>query len=247
MQGPQNKPMIWRSQEGYSVLSITYETIRRDALDCHTPRQFKRLLIQLREIVPYRQLVCGGGNFTTLTVARVIDIDHSKRFLGWYFAHGMLRKDPLFQECIRSQEAQRRSVIMSRPGACSNSELAKKLEDFQLCYEIAGATVKGNLYVYFSLAMNNEREEHTYLRQFSTLLHPLCLALLDSYRHPQLTPREKTVLMSRVHGNAPKRIASDLGISPRTVKMHLEAIKKKLYAEDLVNAVWIAAQIGAVG
>lgn len=229
------------------MLSITDETIRRNAIKCHTPRQFKRLLIQLRDIVPYRQLVCGGGNLTTLTVTRVIDIDHSKSFLGWYFAHGMLRKDPLFQECIRRQQAERRSVIMSRPDARSNSELAKKLEKFQLWYEIAGATVRGNLYMYFSLTMNNEREERTYLGQFSTLLLPLCLALTDSYRHPQLTPRERTVLMSRAYGNAPKQIASDLGISPRTVKMHLEAIKKKLYAEDLVNAVWIAAQIGAVG
>ena len=177
----------------------------------------------------------------------MIDIDHSRKFLGWYFAHGMLWQDPLFLECIKSQEAQRHSAIMRRPGACSNSELAKQLEQFQLCYGIAGATVKGDRYVYFSLAMNDEREERTCLGQFSTLLHPLCLALINSYRYPQLTPREKTVLMSRVHGNSPKQIASDLGISPRTVKMHLETIRKKLYADDLVSAVWIAAQVGAVG
>jgi DNA-binding NarL/FixJ family response regulator len=53
--------------------------------------------------------------------------------------------------------------------------------------------------------------------------------------------------MWRAYGRPVKQIADALGISPRTVKMHLEEIRRKLYAEDLVNAVWIAGQMGLIG
>ncbi len=45
-------------------------------------------------------------------------------------------------------------------------------------------------------------------------------------------------------GELIKQIAAAQGISDRTVRMHLQRIKKKLYTDDLVNAVVIAVQSG---
>ena len=45
-------------------------------------------------------------------------------------------------------------------------------------------------------------------------------------------------------GELLKQIAAAQGISERTVRMHLQRIKKKLYTDDLVNAVVIAVRSG---
>jgi predicted transcriptional regulator len=45
-------------------------------------------------------------------------------------------------------------------------------------------------------------------------------------------------------GELIKQIAAAQGISDRTVRMHLQRIKKKLYTDDLVNAVVIAVKSG---
>jgi DNA-binding CsgD family transcriptional regulator len=55
------------------------------------------------------------------------------------------------------------------------------------------------------------------------------------------------ILLMRAQGTPSRQIAQELGISERTVKMHLEEIRKKLYADDVVSAVWIAGQIGLIG
>jgi DNA-binding NarL/FixJ family response regulator len=44
-----------------------------------------------------------------------------------------------------------------------------------------------------------------------------------------------------------KQIAVAEGITDRTVRMHLQRIKKKLYADDLINAVVIADKMGMIG
>jgi len=45
-------------------------------------------------------------------------------------------------------------------------------------------------------------------------------------------------------GEKINRIATGEGIAIRTVRMHLGRIKKKLYTDDLVNAVMIASKSG---
>lgn len=63
-------------------------------------------------------------------------------------------------------------------------------------------------------------------------------ALIDS-----LTPRELQVLRGIVDGLANKQVASDLGISPRTVETHRVHIMQKLQADSLAHLVriWLGA------
>jgi DNA-binding NarL/FixJ family response regulator len=66
---------------------------------------------------------------------------------------------------------------------------------------------------------------------------------------PQTTPlskREREILQKVADGATTRQVASDLGISPHTVKTHLERIFEKLGANDRAQAVAIAIRTGIV-
>jgi len=58
----------------------------------------------------------------------------------------------------------------------------------------------------------------------------------------KLTPREKMVLQAVAGGDASKVIASNLGISPRTVENHRRNIYSKLGIHSVAQAVRVALQ-----
>jgi DNA-binding NarL/FixJ family response regulator len=61
-----------------------------------------------------------------------------------------------------------------------------------------------------------------------------------------LSKREREILQKIANGATTKEVASDLGISPHTVKTHLERIFEKLGANDRAQAVAIAIRTGLV-
>jgi two-component system, NarL family, nitrate/nitrite response regulator NarL len=63
---------------------------------------------------------------------------------------------------------------------------------------------------------------------------------------PKLSNRELEVLRSMVLGNSNKEIAKELGLSPDTIKDHLENVYRKLEAQDRVTASQRARDLGFV-
>jgi DNA-binding NarL/FixJ family response regulator len=61
-----------------------------------------------------------------------------------------------------------------------------------------------------------------------------------------LSRRESEILQKVAYGASTKEVAHDLGISPHTVKTHLERIFEKLGANDRAQAVAIALRKGLV-
>jgi DNA-binding NarL/FixJ family response regulator len=61
-----------------------------------------------------------------------------------------------------------------------------------------------------------------------------------------LSKREREILQKVADGSTTKQVASELGISPHTVKTHLERIFEKLGANDRAQAVAIAIRTGIV-
>jgi DNA-binding NarL/FixJ family response regulator len=61
-----------------------------------------------------------------------------------------------------------------------------------------------------------------------------------------LSPRESEILQRVAYGASTKEVARALGISPHTVKTHLERIFEKLGANDRAQAVAIAFRLGLV-
>ncbi len=61
--------------------------------------------------------------------------------------------------------------------------------------------------------------------------------------HPEsLTPRELTVLRALANGHATRTIADDLGLSQGTVRVHVEAIRRKFHVSSRLEAVTSAIQ-----
>lgn len=63
---------------------------------------------------------------------------------------------------------------------------------------------------------------------------------------PELTPREAQALAALARGLSNKAIASELGISPDTVKDYLENVYRKLDVRDRVSALRRAVELGLV-
>ena len=61
-----------------------------------------------------------------------------------------------------------------------------------------------------------------------------------------LSKREREILQKVADGATTRQVANDLGISPHTVKTHLERIFEKLGANDRAQAVAIAIRTGIV-
>jgi DNA-binding NarL/FixJ family response regulator len=80
-----------------------------------------------------------------------------------------------------------------------------------------------------------------------TYLAPAAAArLAEGVTHVQLTPRELTTLRLMADGKSNKEIASELGISERTVKTHLGHLFEKLAVTSRTEAVKIATRRGLV-
>jgi DNA-binding NarL/FixJ family response regulator len=68
----------------------------------------------------------------------------------------------------------------------------------------------------------------------------------DEARTTPLSKREREILQRVADGATTRQVATDLGISPHTVKTHLERIFEKLGANDRAQAVAIAIRNGIV-
>ena len=69
---------------------------------------------------------------------------------------------------------------------------------------------------------------------------------VDHRADTPLSRRESQILQKVAYGATTKEVAHDLGISPHTVKTHLERIFEKLGANDRAQAVAIALRKGLV-
>ncbi|MFH2065528.1 MAG: response regulator transcription factor [Pseudomonadota bacterium] len=75
---------------------------------------------------------------------------------------------------------------------------------------------------------------------------PIREAKVSSDDYNSLTPREQEVMRMLAEGSSPKRIASLLYISPKTVENHRANIMKKLNLKGTMELVRYAARIGLI-
>ena len=225
-----------------------------DAIDllarkCRTPKQFQRLLLSVHSLIPYRSLLCAWGYPRAYRLCNLLSVGYPKPFLRWYFTTGMFRRDPCFAEWLRTREPFVWSDVARRFSKQIDPEFMSKVREYHLQYTLCGGTIEAmdhEMGCYIALVMDSEAECRRHLKYFSDLVPSLTHAFERSYPRGRLTKRESIVLEQRAKGHQVKAIAALLGITPRTVKMHIQAIKKKLYTDDLVNAVVIALKLGLI-
>ena len=207
---------------------------------CHTPKQFRALLDQLQTVLPYRGVLCGWGHISTSTLAFVFNDRYPTKFSRWYLTRGMLWKDPAFLDWLRT--GQPRIWI-----DYASAEILEQAVMSHVQYSICGGLAREDTWVGFAANMVSEENARKHLEPFQSIVRPLSEALMQAYPRPLLSSRETSVLERRSLGEVIKQIAVAEGITDRTVRMHLQRIKKKLYADDLINAVVIADKMGMIG
>jgi DNA-binding CsgD family transcriptional regulator len=162
----------------------------------------------------------------------------------WFLGRGLLGKSPVFKEWLRTNKNQVWLDVARRLREEFDPELLAQLEKRNLQYSLAGGVLTQDLWVFFAINMESEESCRAHVNRFDAIVPLLARALRQACPRPLLTERERDILERRAMGEIIKQIASAQGISERTVRMHLQRIKKKLYTDDLVNAVVIAVRSG---
>lgn len=72
------------------------------------------------------------------------------------------------------------------------------------------------------------------------------IILIKPVSGTRLSPRERQILELLAHGCRATEVASELGLSPETVRTHVRNAMRKLEATTRVQAVAIAVENGAV-
>ncbi len=134
---------------------------------------------------------------------------------------------------IRAREPQARVIVLTTYD--TDDEIARALK--------AGAKA----YVLKDIAADDLISCIREVLAGKTYLAPAAAAkLAEGVTHVQLTPRELATLRSLADGKANKEIASELGISERTVKTHLGHLFEKLGVTSRTEAIKVATRRGLV-
>ena len=218
--------------------------------ECRTPRQFSNLMRKLQSCIPFQYMLCcsKNANAGSYTVAHAADLDFPEKFQQWCLKSDKINKDPLFHECLRTQQCQIWTDIFRRRPHLFDREYVKKVKEFHLEHTMAGTVtdVPNELAGYFCLTMGSEKACRDYIKVFADLLPSLWKALKNAYwrrpsfRPPLLTEKQKHILQLAAEGCSHRNIARPMGITGRTVRQHLAIIRKKLHAKNQVHAVALA-------
>ncbi len=211
---------------------------------CRSPKQLRALLDRVQTFLPYQSLVCGWGYRSHPTIGVIFNHGYPVEFLRWYLSKGLLWKGPVFQEWLRTEKAQVYDDVQKRLKDQFDPELRRRARKFNLQHSIAGGLIRKDLWIFFALSMDSAKTCRAHLELFQSIAPMLAKALKRACPRPLLSNRELAVLERRAMGESLKVIAASKGITERTVRFHLQRIKRKLYTDDLVNAVVIAVRSG---
>lgn len=214
------------------------------ASGCYTPRQFRELLDRLQTVLPFKHLVCVWGYPSHEALRLVFNHSFPIQFVRWYLTEGLLWKGPVFREWLRTNKAQVEFDVRRRLPKAFDPELLERAERLNLRGLLLGGVQTKDLWIFFAMSLGSTQKARAHLKVFELIVPTLARALQRACPRPLLTKREVVILKRRTKGEIGKQIAMAEEISARTVRMHLQSIKKKLYTDDLVNAAVIAVRNG---
>lgn len=223
------------------------QELKASALKCRTPKQFRELLNKLQALIPYRNLFCGWGYTSEETdIGFMFNHGYPVEFVRWSLTKGMLRKGPVFQEWLRIKKTHAWADAAKHLQGQFDPEFLDRMRRFNLQYSLGGGLVNQDGWIYFAVNMGSDESCRAHLKRFDMIVPAISRALKRACPRPLLSNRETAILERRAMGERIKQIAAAEAISERTVRMHLQRIKKKLYTDDLVNAVVIAVRSGMI-
>ena len=225
--------------------AVSLEDLKAEAVRCHTPRQFSELLENLRTVIPYEKFA-GIWGHPAETIRFMFYEDIPIDLIRWRLTTGALWTSPIFREWLETNQSVLWCDAVKRLKAEFDPELLLRMEKAGLHYMLCGGSASKDSFVMFAAAMPSEKSGRAYLKAFDSIAPFLVDASQRAYPRSLLTCRETSILARRANGEITKQIAAAERISERTVREHLHHIKKKLFTDDIVNAVVIAVKGGIV-
>ena len=241
---PHRRSKARRRDDAVSVNAAYLKRFKQSASQCRSPRQFRELLDEVQTFVPYQRLVSLWGYPSSETIRYIFNHSFPVEFIRWYLTKGMLWKGPVFREWLRTNRPQTSVDVLRRLAKSVDPDIRTQARKFRVTNVMAGGLRTRQLWIYFVMSMRSEQQCRAYLSRFEAITPVLARALQRACPRPLLTKRETSILERRTVGKITKQIADAENISERTVREHLQSIKKKLYTDDLVNAVVIAIRSG---
>ena len=177
---------------------------------------------------------------SALSLIRVFPVD----LIRWRLTTGALWTSPLFQEWLRTKRTVLWCDAVKHLKAQFDPELLRQMKQAGAQYALCGGFASPDYFVLFAAAMPSAASGRAHLKQFVSIVPFLVQASQRAYPRALLTKRETAILERRAMGEITKQIGMAEGISERTIREHFQRIKKKLYTDDLVNAVVIAVKSG---
>jgi DNA-binding CsgD family transcriptional regulator len=225
--------------------AVSLEDLKAEAVRCHTPRQFSELLENLRTVIPYEKFA-GIWGHPAETIRFMFYQDIPIDLIRWRLTTGALWTSPMFREWLETNQSVLWCDALKRLKTDVDQELVLRMEKAGLQYMLCGGSASKESFVMFAAAMPSEESGRAYLKAFDSIAPFLVDASQRAYPRSLLTSRETAILARRARGEITKQIAAAERISERTVREHLHHIKKKLFTDDIVNAVVIAVKGGIV-
>jgi DNA-binding NarL/FixJ family response regulator len=220
------------------------QNLKAKARQCKTPKQFRELLEHLRAFIPFQKFFGLWGYPSRTAIRFIFNQGFSNDLIRWRLTTGALWTSPLFQEWLRTKETILWCDAVKHLKTQFDPELLRRMKQAGAKYALCGGFASPKYYVLFAAAMPSAASGRAHLKQFGSIVPFLVQASQRAYPHALLTKRETAVLERRAMGEITKQIERSEGISERTIREHFQRIKKKLYTDDLVNAVVIAVKSG---
>ena len=227
----------------FSDRASSLHELKAEARRCRTPKQFRELLDRVHDFIPYKKFACSWGH-PSRTIRFVFNHSFPPEFLRYYLSTGALWKSPLFREWLRTKKVLMWSDVVKRLKSQFDPEMVRRVKEAGVQYSLVGGFASRDRFVWLNAAMASEQAGRKHIRPFGSIVPSLVQASQRAYPRSLLTKRERAILERRAMGQITKQIAAAEGISERTAREHPQQIKKKLYTDDLVNAVVIAMKSG---
>lgn len=230
--------------------------------ECRDDGNITKLILRLREIVPYEVAFCGLasiGNGASIESFRSLNINYPEEWLNLYIARRYNLTDPVFARNFSQPSLQIWSETYKQ--SPPPRKFLSEAHDFGLIqgYTYGMKTKCGNegssasLFSFAGKSVDNHKRSTLILETIMPYFHE---ALVQVTRNQQevrnltttshISVREKEVLRLLKDGKNSWAVSTILKISERTVNYHVGNIMEKLGAESRLHAVAIAAKLNLI-
>jgi DNA-binding CsgD family transcriptional regulator len=232
--------------------------IIHSCLFCKNELQFREIVINLGNLIPYEYALCGFGKIRrdTNEPYNLINVSYPANWVEVYVAQGLETRDPIVHENFKSYNVQYWTDTYRKYN--NSKPFVSTAEDFGLRegYSYGLKTCNGDKTSLFSFAarsMERHPRIELILEYIIPHLHQAFEMISDNRRQThiesatQLSAREKEILQWAREGKSSWEISVILSISIDTVKFHIKNVMQKLQVVSRTQAVAAALQSGLIG